>query len=210
MSPDTTGDRSADGVDPGVRMRQERPRLDRRRARPIPVTAVVLALVGAVAAGCGSAPAASVPPVVHACSLVSVREAGAVFAVAPGQPPTGTSALESTCTYTGTVQGVSLTTDVTWDPRRLTNFQHAASPLAVSLPGRTPTGATIPALHWVHLTVGGEPALWVSPVPSTGPGSPAGVSELLGSKDGYVVMTQSTGLDERQATRVLGIMLHRL
>lgn len=133
-----------------------------------------------------------------------------MFALAPIQPHGGTSALESSCNYIGIVEGVSLTTDVTWDPRRLANFRNTANPLAVSQPGRTPSGATISAAHWVHLTVAGEPALWLSPVPSTGPLSPADVSELLGSRDGYVVMTQSTGLAEFQATRVLGFILNRL
>ncbi len=173
-------------------------------------TAAVLALVGVGMAGCGSAPVASTPRVVHACSLLPMREAEGVFAVPPGPPPNGTSALESSCTYLGIIQGVSLTTDVTWDRRRLANFRNTANPLAISRPGTTPSGATITAFHWVHLTVAGEPALWLSPVPSTGPGSPTGVSELLGSKHGYVLMTQSTGLDEFQATRVLGIMLSRL
>ena len=175
--------------------------------------AVVLAFAGAggvVGAGCSSTPIASHPPVVHACSLVSVRQLESVFPVVPHPPHGGTSTLESTCTYPGTFEGMSLTTDVTWDPRRLANFQGAASPLAVQEPGRTPTGATIPALHWVHLTVAGEPALWLSPVPSTGPVSLNGTSELLASKDGYMVMTQSTGLQQFQVARVLGIMLHRL
>jgi hypothetical protein len=167
-------------------------------------------LVALVAAGCSSTPAASAPPVVHACSLMSAKQAEPVFAVAPSPPHGETSSLESSCNYFGTVAGVSLTTNVTWDPRRLANFQQSANPLAVSLPGKTPTGQTIPAFHWVHVTVAGEPALWLSPVPSTGPLSPTGVSELLAAKHGYVAMTQSVGLDESQATRVLGMMLDRL
>jgi hypothetical protein len=141
---------------------------------------------------------------------MSTKQAEPVFAVAPTPPHGATSSLESSCTYFGTVAGVTLTTNVTWDPLRLANFQKLANPLAVSLPGKTPTGETIPAVHWVHVTVTGEPALWLSPAPSTGPGTPTGVSELLASKHGYVVMTQSTGLDESQATRVLGMMLDRL
>jgi len=183
---------------------------ERRRPLGAPSCAVVLAMVGIIGAGCSSTPVASQPPAVHACSLVSVNQAEAIFAVVPSPPHGATSTLESSCTYFGTFDGLWLTTDVTWDPRRLANFRGAASPLSVSEPGRTPSGATLPAPHWVHLTVAGEPALWLSPVPSTGPGSPADVSELLASKDGYVVMTQSTGLLEVQATRVLTLMLDRL
>jgi len=92
-------------------------------------------------------------------------------------------------------------------PAESRHFQKLANPLAVSLPGNTPSGETIPTVHWVHVTVSGEPALWLSPAPSTGPDTPTGVRELLASKHGYVVMTQSTGLDESQAKRVLGMML---
>ncbi len=133
-----------------------------------------------------------------------------MFAVPSTPPYGGTSRLESSCLYFGTADGVTLTTNVTWDPRRLSNFRATANPLAVSLPGKTPTGATIPALHWTHVTVGGEPALWLSPVPTTGPGSPTNVSELLAAKHGYVAMVQSNGLTQSQATRVLGMMLDRL
>jgi hypothetical protein len=144
------------------------------------------------------------------CSPMHMRQAEAVFALAPIQPDGGTSALESSCNYIRIVEGVSLTTHVTWDPRRLANFRNTANPLAVPHPGRTSSGATIPAAHWVHPTAVGEPALWLPPVPSTGPQSPADVSGLVGSRDGYVVMTQSTGLAEFQATRVLGFILNRL
>ena len=192
MSHHSTSDRSVGDVATAVRLRHGCPRHYPRRARLTPLTAVALALVGATAAGCGRTQKSSTPIAVRACSLVSTGDAEAVFADAPSQPPSGMSALESSCTYVGIIEGVSLTTDVTWDPRRLANFWNMANPLAISLPGKTSTGATIPALHWVHLTVAGQPALWLSPVPSIGPGSPTGVSELLGSKAGCVVMTQST------------------
>lgn len=166
-----------------------------------------------LATACGSTLSTTATRVVSACSPMPTSEAATVFATGASPPHDATatsSPHQSMCFYPGTGSGVHLNTTVSRDPRRLTNFQHEDSPLTVSLPGRTPTGATIPAIHFVHLTVAGKSALRLSPVPCTGVGSPANLTEIIGSKKGYVVTVQSTGLSQHQATQVLGIMLSHL
>lgn len=165
----------------------------------------------ALLSSCSSAPSAAQQTASprSACSLLTVKEAGAAFS-GPVQPPQRCSLLpgnQSDGIYLsgGSEPGV-LEVTVAWGERQVTTFTVSHSGHAHFV---APAGGSVASPRYARVTVSGVPAYWqLSPSPISG-GSSSALS-IGALKNGYVVILSSTSLRRSQDVSVPTSIIHHL